>query len=419
MTEISLPEKLEPLFRPARYKVVHGGRGGGKSWGVARILVILARQRKLRILCARETQKSIAESVHRLLVDQLKAVGLESFYTVQETTIIGQNGSEFVFAGLRQQGVDNIKSFEGVDIVWVEEGQAVTRKSWDVLIPTIRKAGSEIWVTFNPELETDETYDRFVTNKPDGAIVIEMNWQDNPWFPAELEAERLNFKRRDPEGYLTIWEGKCRPAVSGAIYLNEIRGMNEGKRLTNVPYDPTLKVHCAWDLGWNDAMTIVMFQRGVSEIRVIDYIEDSHKRLDEYVLELKERRYNWGKDYLPHDGFTKDFKSGKSAKDILTSLGRDVEATPNVKVEQGIRAARLVFPRVYFDKTKAGRLVECLKRYRRAVNQATGEAGSPLHDEFSHGADAFRYMALVVDIADNDDWSDDGQSHNAYDEDMA
>jgi phage terminase large subunit len=367
-------------------------------------LLILGATKPLRVLCARETQKSIAESVHKLLSDQIVSLNLTEFYTVQETTIIGRNGTNFTFSGLRQHGVASIKSYEGVDVCWVEEGQTVTKKSWDVLVPTIRKPESEIWVTFNPELETDETYRRFVSDPPDGAVLLNVNWSDNPWFPEELDFERRQLKRRDPIEYETVWEGKCRPAVDGAIYLHEIRRVEEGGRLRHVPYDPMLKVHTAWDLGFNDAMTIICFQRSASEVRVIDYIEDSHRRLDEYVSELKAKDYNWGTDYLPHDGNSKNLQTGRSAKDVLQAYGREVQVIPRDDPERGIRNARMVFDRCYFDKTKAGRLVECLKRYRRAINVNTGEPTGPVHDEYSHGADAFRYMCAVVDQASNDDW---------------
>lgn len=404
LTLADFPAKLRPLFKPSRYKVLYGGRGSGKSWGVARALLIQGAAKPLRVLCARETQKSIAESVHKLLSDQIVSLGLEEFYQVQETTILGQNGTDFTFAGLRQHGVANIKSYEGVDVVWVEEGQSVTKKSWDVLIPTIRKPGSEIWITFNPELETDETYSRFVKDPPEGSVVIPVNWSDNPWFPPELDLERRQLKRRDPVEYETVWEGKCRPAVDGAIYLNEVRRVEESGRFRPVPYDPMLKVHTAWDLGFNDALTIICFQRSSSEVRIIDYIEDSHRRLDEYVGELKRRDYNWGTDWLPHDGNSRNLQTGQSARDVLVAHGRDVQVIPRDDPERGIRHARMVFDRCYFDKTKSARLFECLKRYRRAINASTGEAGQPVHDEYSHGADAFRYMCSVVDKASNDDW---------------
>jgi phage terminase large subunit len=147
------PAKLQFLFHPQRYKVLYGGRGGAKSWGIARALLIQGTQRPLRILCARETQRSIGDSVHKLLSDQIEALGLGAFYAVQKSTILGANGTEFIFAGIRQN-VSNIKSYEACDICWVEEAQTVSKSSWDVLIPTIRKTDSEIWVSFNPDLET-------------------------------------------------------------------------------------------------------------------------------------------------------------------------------------------------------------------------------------------------------------------------
>lgn len=401
MANIQLPKKLEPLFQPARYKVLYGGRGGAKSWGVARTLLTIGTTKRIRVLCAREIQKTIADSVHKLLADQIAELGLSGFYTVQETTIFGPNGTEFVFAGIRGQDIAKIKSFEGVDVVWVEEAQTVSKKSWDVLIPTIRKPGSEIWMTFNPDLDTDETYRRFVEDPPEGAVLIPINWQDNPWFPDVLARERDDLKRRDPIAYENVWEGKCRPAVEGAIYGHEVAAL--GKRVCNVPYDPMLKVHAVWDLGWNDKTSIIMVQRHLSEVRIIDYIEDSFRTLADYASDLKNKPYNWGTDWLPHDGTTKSIQTGVSPEDILKKLGRRVSIVPKLDVEMGIKRARLVFPRCYFDKEKTVRLRECLKRYRRAIPVNTGEPAAPLHDEFSHGADAFRYLCTIADKTTNDD----------------
>jgi phage terminase large subunit len=401
---IQLPRKLEPLRHSKRYKIIRGGRGSSKSWSVARQLLIDAAEKPLRILCAREIQNTIAESVHRLLSDQIAAMGLADFYRIQDKVITGRNGSEFVFQGIRGLDVVKIKSFEGVDRVWVEEAQVVTKKSWDILEPTIRKPGSEIWVTFNPELDTDETWQRFVENAPGDAVVIEMNWRDNPWFPPELETLRKQWLARDPEGYETVWEGKCRPAVEGAIYRKEIETMTRDKRLRQVPYDPLLKAHTVWDLGWNDLTSIIMVQRCGGELRIIDFIEESHQTLPDYVQQLKERKYNWGTDYLPHDGDSARLESsGLSARDILTKLGRNVSIIPKGDVEAGIKAARVVFGRCYFDKDKATGLVGHLKRYRRQINQTTLEPQGPLHDEHSHAADAFRYLTMVADKFTNDD----------------
>lgn len=398
------PSKLKPLFRSARYKVFHGGRGSGKSWGVARALLILARQKRLRILCTREVQKSIKDSVHALLSDQIQSLGFGADFQILETEIrCTRTGSVFLFAGLSQHTVESIKSFEGCDIVWVEEAQTVSGKSWDVLIPTIRKPGSEIWITLNPQLETDETFQRFIANPPPDSVVVEMNYNDNPWFPAVLETERLHAqKTMKAEKYRHIWEGKCMPAVDGAIYFDEVARAEDEGRITRVSPDKLLKVHAIFDLGWNDAMTIIMVQRSASELRIVDYIEDSHKKLSDYSDMLKAKPYNWGHVWLPHDGFSKDFKTGKSAEEMMRALGWTVARTPNMDIEGGIKAAREVFERVWFDAEKTKRLVECLKRYRRNIGQKTGEAGAPLHDEFSHGADAFRYMALCADQLKND-----------------
>lgn len=408
---VEFPDKLAFLFEPARYKCAYGGRGSGKSWGFARALLLEGAQKPLRVLCTREIQKSIAESVHKLLSDQIAAMGLSGFYEVQQTVIRGKNGTEFTFAGLQSHTVDSIKSYEGVDRVWVEEAHAVSKTSWNVLLPTIRKPGSEIWVTFNPQLDTDETYARFVKSPPPDCVSVLMNYTDNPWFPEVLEAERTHAQNTmKPEEYGHIWEGRCMPAVEGAIYFDEVAAAESKGRIREVPYDPLLKVHAVWDLGWNDSMSIVLVQRAASEMRVIEYIEGSHRTLSDYAQQLKDMKLNWGNNYLPHDGFTKDFKTGKSAQEILQALGLSVPGdtqnpgVPRMDVEQGIRAAREVFPRIYFDKDKTGRLIECLKRYRRHINQTTKEPGAPLHDEFSHGADAFRYLALVADQLSNDEW---------------
>jgi hypothetical protein len=157
MDRVRFPEPLRCLFQPNRYKILYGGRGGAKSWGVARALIIIGAERPIRILCAREFQSSISDSVHKLLSDQIELMGYGDFYTIEKASIKGLNGTEFSFAGIKHN-VGRIKSYEGVDIVWVEEAQNVSKNSWETLIPTIRKDGSEIWVTLNPELDTDETW---------------------------------------------------------------------------------------------------------------------------------------------------------------------------------------------------------------------------------------------------------------------
>lgn len=405
---LQLPAKLAGLYEPRRYKVMHGGRGGGKSHGVAEVLLDMAARNPLRILCAREVQKSMRDSVHRLLKDKVVKLGLHGFYEVLDNEIRGANGSLFLFSGLQSHTVDSIKSFEGVDIVWVEEAHGVSKKSWDVLIPTIRKEGSEIWLTLNPDMESDETYQRFIASPSPDTWVVEINWRDNPWFPEVLNRERLKAKRTMlPDDYAHIWEGRARRVSEGAIYRHEMEALYLDGRARDVPYDPTLPVHTVWDLGWNDAMSIVLVQRGPQDVRVIDYIEDSHRTLDWYVAKLEKLPYRWGTDYLPHDGKTRNFQTGKSTEQLLRELGR-VNVVSQVRpgdVEEGIKALRMLFPRLYIDQTKCARLLECLKRYQRRIHAVTGEPMEPLHDQYSHGADCARYIAAWVPLMPNNDHS--------------
>lgn len=421
-TEIQFPEKLRCLFQPSRYKFIRGGRGGGKSWAVVRALLVKGASQTIRVLCTREVQKSIKQSVHQLIRDQVIAMGLESFYQVLETEVRGKNGTQFLFSGLSDLTADSIKSFEGVDVVWIEEAQSITNRSLKILIPTIRKAGSEIWATFNPELDTDPIYVMAVKELPPNSISVEVNWNDNPWFPQVLEVERQHAKdTMKPAEYNHVWEGKCKPAVEGAIYANEIAQVEAEGRLARIPYDPLLKVHTVWDLGFNDAMAIICVQRLASEIRIIDYIEDERRTIESYITDkdqdsLAQRSgWNWGNDYLPHDGFARRHQTGRSDASVLQSLNRHPLQVSGGDVEAGIRRARQLFPRVYFNTASQGvvTLVEHLRRYRRHINRQTSAAGAPVHDSHSHGADAFRYLAAVADNLQNEIQKESEPDHHA------
>lgn len=215
---LQIPVKLLPLLKPRRYKSVRGGRGSGKSHTVARILLALGRKRQVRVLCCREVQKTIASSVHQLLSDLIREWGWEigqdhGFYKITQNGIVGLNGTEFIFSGLSNVTADNVKSFEGVDFCWIEEAQRVSARSWQILTPTIRKPGSEIWATWNPDLETDEVYRRTITSPwvpPEHMMDLECNWRDNPWFPEVLNLERLQLKALNDDLYQHVWEGKTR-----------------------------------------------------------------------------------------------------------------------------------------------------------------------------------------------------------------
>jgi phage terminase large subunit len=391
------PDKLKGLFTPSRYKVLYGGRGGAKSWGVARALLIKGVQEPIRVLCAREFQTSIKDSVHKLLSDQIEALGLLGFYEITQASIRGKNGSEFAFAGLRNN-ISNIKSFEGVDLCWVEEAQTVSRLSWNVLIPTIRKEKSEIWVSFNPELETDETYQRFVIKPPEDCIQLKVNWSDNPWFPETLRLEKDALKERDEEAYNQVWEGLCRQTVDGAIFAKEMQQAEKDGRITRVAYDATKPVHAIFDLGWSDSTAIWFLQFIGMETRLIRYIEDSQKTISYYLATMQTFGYVYDKLWLPHDAENKTLAAnGKSIEEIVRAAGFKTEILPKVPVVDSINAARTIFSNCWFDREHAADGLACLRHYRYEVDPSTGQFSKiPLHDHYSHGADAFRYIGLMI-----------------------
>ena len=399
IAQAQFPAKLECLFKPekSRYRILWGGRGGAKSWGIARALLILGARNPLRILCAREFQTSLKDSVHKLLCDQIESLGLMGFYEITQATIRAQNGTEFFFSGLKNN-VTNIKSFEGVDICWVEEAANVSKLSWNVLIPTIRKEGSEIWISFNPELETDETYQRFVVNPPKDAIVQKINWSDNPWFPETLNLEREALKNRDMDSYNTVWEGVCRQTVDGAIFAREMQMAELQQRITNVVYDPAKPVHAVFDLGWSDSTAIWFLQYVGMETRLLRYFEDSQQTISYYLSKMQTFGYVYDTLWLPHDAENKTLAAnGKSIEEIVRAAGYKTQILPRVPIVDSINAARTIFPACWFDRENTREGLDCLRHYRYEVDPNTGQfSKQPLHDHYSHGADAFRYIALMV-----------------------
>lgn len=215
--DIQIPDKMLPFTRPKRHKVARGGRGGAKSHSVAKLLIARSVARPTRWLCTREVQKSIKDSVHKLLADQIAAMNVGYHFDVQATTIKAHNGGEFLFSGLQDHTVDSIKSYEGCDGAWIEEAHSVSARSAEVLVPTIRAPGSELWWTYNPNDEEDYVHQRFVIQGDPNAIVVEINWRDNPWFPPELEMERVQLKAINDDLYQHVWEGKCR-SLAGLLF---------------------------------------------------------------------------------------------------------------------------------------------------------------------------------------------------------
>jgi phage terminase large subunit len=397
ISRIRFPKKFEALFQPekVRYRIFYGGRGGAKSWCFARALLAKGTKDPLRILCAREFQTSIKDSVHKLLSDQIYELGMETFYEITQTSIRGVNGTEFIFVGIKNN-TNNVKSIEGIDVCWVEEAQSVSANSWNVLIPTIRKQDSEIWVSFNPELPTDETWKRFVESPPESSVVVKVNWNDNPWFPETLNLERLSLQQRDMGAYNNVWEGCTRNTVDGAIFAKELEMAELDGRITNVPYDPSKPCHAVFDLGWADNTACWIIQFVGFEIRVLRYFEDNQKTIQHYLSLMQTFGYIYDTIWLPHDAAAKSLGTGKSIEEIVRGTGMKVQILGRVPVTDSINAARTIFSRCYFDRKNTEEGLNCLRHYRYDVDEHGAFSQKPLHDIYSHGADAWRYIGLMI-----------------------
>lgn len=272
---MGLPEKLVPwAVINRRYKVTHGGRGSAKSWTIAKLLILKAYQERGHlILCTREFQTSLADSVHALLKAQIESMGLRPWFNITQNEITCRlTGSRFIFKGLHHN-ISEIKSTEGVTICWIEEAQAVAQASWLELEPTIRTtnahtgAGPEIWISYNPLDDDDYLHKLFVApldpSKPESALyaqmrkeeadIVEMNWRDNPWFPDWLDKSRRFMQGTDPDAYDWVWEGKTRKISEAAVF--------RGRYFVQEFEDPEgLDPYYGADFGFaNDPSTLIRF----------------------------------------------------------------------------------------------------------------------------------------------------------------
>lgn len=396
--DLTIPEAFGDLLTPSRFKVYYGGRGGGKSVAVAYALLGIGILKKTRVLCTRELQTSIQDSVHRLLSDIIRDKRLENEYEILQTTIRHRrNGTEFLFKGLKHN-ITEIKGFEGIDIVWIEEAENISDRSWEVLIPTIRKEGSEIWVVFNPRNANDPTYQRFIATPRDDAIVRKVSWRDNPFFPATLKKEMEILQKVDPESYQHVYEGELDTRRSGAIYAKIIDAARKEGRITKVPYDPAYEVFTAWDLGWSDSTTIWFAQIVGRECRIIDYYEASGESLGHYAGVIKAKPYNYVRNghFLPHDANAGSIR-GDTVSIQLYQLGIQNQVLDISSVEGGIEVVRQLLPMCVFDSelTKDG--IFALENYcfewddERQIFK-----NKPRHDWASHAADGFRYLGHAI-----------------------
>ena len=407
---ISLPAAFEPLCRPARYKAAHGGRGSGKSHAFATLAVLACMSKSARIVCIREVQNTIRDSVRQLLVDKINSMGVGDQFDILESEIRGRNGSLIIFRGMKDMNAIGIQSLEGFDIAWCEESQSLSQRSLDVLRPTIRKPGSELWFSWNPRSKKDpvDQFFRGPTKNPD-AVCVEMNWCDKPFLPNELLQEKNLDYIRDPVKAQHVWGGGYEQIAEGAYYGKDVVQAENENRITRVPHDRAANVYACWDLGIGDAMAIWTFQIVGKEWHWLHYVEGTGKPLGAYVDLLQGLPYGITEHLLPHDAEARELQTGKSRKQFLEERGLKVRVVPNHRVDDGIEAVRTAFNRFWIDGINCERGVECVRNYRTEFDHKLQTIKpQPLHDWASHGADAMRIGVMGVNenhMISQSDWS--------------
>ncbi|MEL7966379.1 phage terminase large subunit [Vreelandella neptunia] len=412
--QVKIPPKLVPVFSAPnkRYRGAYGGRGSGKTRTFAKMAAIrgymLAKggQSGL-ILCGREFMNSLDESS----MSEVKAAiqsepWLAAHYDIGEKYIRTLDRRiEFAFTGLRHN-LDSVKSKARIHILWVDEAEPVSDKAWLKVIPTVREHNSEIWVTWNPELESSATHQRFRANPPEDSIIVEMNWRDNPWFPEVLNQERLDDKKKRPDQYDHIWEGDFIRVVEGAYYADLLTEANLQGRIGKVMPDPYLQYRIFVDIGGtgakSDAFTMWVAQFVAREVRVLDYYEAVGQPVGAHMQWLRKRGYEPGsaKVWLPHDGSTHDRVFDVSYESAFMSAGYDVVVVPNQgkgAASARIEALRRLFPALWFneDTTKPGR--DALGWYHEKRDERRNIGLGPEHDWSSHGADSAGLMAVCYE----------------------
>lgn len=379
---VEIAESFGFLFDPplgaVRYRGAYSGRGAAKSWSIARALLLHGVQAPLRILCVREFQSSIKDSVHRLLSDQIEAMGLAGFYTIQKTSILGLNGTEFLFKGLRRD-IAEIKSTEGIDLCWVEEAEAVSDPSWEVLIPTIRKPNSEIWVSFNPALATDPTYRRFVEAAPVRSIIRRVIYTDNPWLPEVLKEEAAELLKRDPEAHANIWGGEPWSRSDAEVLA--------GKWVVD-DFTPDQHWHGPYfgaDWGFaRDPSVLVRLWRADSRLYV-EY-EEGGVQLDTDETERRFRRVPGASEHV--------IRADSARPETINEMkrrGLKIEPAPkwDGSVKDGIEHLRGYERIVIHPRCK--RAIQEARLWRYKTDPRTSEVLPKLHEGNDHTWDAARY----------------------------
>lgn len=415
---------FEPLLHPARYKGAHGGRGSGKSHFFAENTIDEALRwpgdagEGLRQLEVREIQKSLKQSSKFLLESKLAKFGLGEAdgFKVFTDRIATPGDGVIEFQGMQDHTADTVKSYEGFHRARVEEAQTLSAKSLSLLRPTIRwedaRRGlfSELSFSWNPRKKSDPV-DLMLRGAelPTGAIVVQANWSDNPWFPSVLEQERIDCIRQTPEQYDHIWEGGYATVLEGAYFAKDLALALQEKRIGNVAKDPLMEIRAFWDIGVRDATAIWIAQFVGREIRVIDHYEAVGQPLATHLEWMRSRGYAGALCVLPHDAARQDVITATRFEDHIRSAGFDVRTVPNQgkgAAMKRIEAARRLFPRIWFnaDTTEAGR--DALGWYHEKKDENREIGLGPEHDWSSHSADAFGLMCVAYDepTKANDDY---------------
>lgn len=407
---------FEPLLRSARDKVAWGGRGSGKSHFFAELLVEdclaepgISGGEGMRAVCIREVQKDLAQSSKLLIETKLRKFGITEAdgFKVFRDVIEAPGDGLIIFKGMNDYTADSIKSLEGFKRGWWEEAHGATQHSINLYRPTMRAEGSQMWWSFNPRRKVDPV-DRLFRGeqRPTGAVVVQANWRDNPWFTAELEQERLDCLRMQPEQYDHIWEGGYVTVVDGAYFAKHLVDAKTQGRIARVAADPLMTLRAFVDIGGTgaraDAFAMWIVQFVGREIRVLDYYEAVGQPLAAHLAWMRERGYTPKNTqfWLPHDGATHDKVFDVSYESALKEAGFKVTVVPNQgkgAAKARIEAARRMFPACWFNEatTEAGRAA--LGWYHEKKDEDRGIGLGPEHDWSSHGADAFGLICVCYD----------------------
>lgn len=404
---VEVPRKLKPLLQARRYKGAYGGRGGAKSHFFAEQIIVRCLISPTRVVCIREVQNSIKDSVRQLLIDKIEKLGLLQTFDVLESEIRGPGGSQIVFKGMQSYNAANIKSLEGYDIAWVEEAQTLSQHSLDLLRPTLRKDGSELWFSWNPRFKTDPVDQFFRKHPPDDAVSVLINWRDNPWFPDVLRKEMEHDFATDPDKAEHIWNGAY-GFGQGAILARWVAIAERNGRITNVKADPDgAPIVVSSDIGFRDTAGWWFWQPQLGGYKVLKYIGESGFDADDWIPQLQKEieaiGVPLGQIWLPHDARAKTFQSKHTTVDkFLTAFGAGkVAVVPQTKKLDQISAARTVINKCEFDRDGCEDGLDGLRAWEYEFNEETGVfSREPFHNWASHPSDAFAYGCQVMQLAE-------------------